>query len=329
MADAAVAVIIGHMYQAFRPSRSQFINIRQQRYHVRSWGEPRAGEPPLVMLHGWMDVSASFQFVVDALRRDRFVVSPDWRGFGLTRALAAGPDVTDYGPADHYLAAEYLADLDFLLDALDAELGRDSGAAIDLVGHSMGGNMAMVYAGVRPARVRCLVNLEGFGLPATRPAQAARRYANWIDQLKALERGELALQQYDSLEGVTQRLIKTNPRLDPAKASWLAQHWSAQNTSGCWQILGDAAHKVISAQLYRADEIQAIWRSIQAPTLVVEASDDSLARWFKKGEFTLAEFHQRLESVPDCRHATVEDASHMLHHDQPAAVAALIEDFLN
>ena len=283
---------------------------------------------PLVLLHGWMDVSASFQFVVDALQGERFVIAPDWRGFGLTRPLGAGPDPTDYGPVDHYVSpAEYLADLDFLLDALDAELGRDQ-QPIDLVGHSMGGNVALVYAGVRPQRVRRLINLEGFGLPATRPAQAARRYASWIDQLKALERGELALQQYDSLEGVAQRLIKTNPRLDPAKAVWLAQHWSAQNKSGQWQILGDAAHKVVSALLYRADETQAIWRCIQAPTLSVEASDDSLARWFKQGEYTLDEFHQRLTAVPDCRTARVEDAGHMLHHDQPVAVARLIEEFL-
>lgn len=318
------------MYQAIRTSSSRFLTIREQRYHVRRWGEYRPGSVPLVLLHGWMDVSASFQFVVDALSQQRFIIAPDWRGFGLTRPLGAGQDPTDYGPIDHYVSpAEYLADLDFLLDALDAELGRDSGAAIDLVGHSMGGNTAMIYAGVRPGRVRRLVNLEGFGLPATRPAQAARRYANWIDQLKALERGELALQQYDSLEGVAQRLIKTNPRLDAAKAHWLAQHWSARNEAGRWQILGDAAHKVVSALLYRADEAQAIWRCIQAPTLMVEASDDSLARWFKQGEYTLDEFHQRLAAVPDCRRARVEDAGHMLHHDQPAAVAQLIEEFLD
>lgn len=318
------------MYQAIRTSSSRFLTIREQRYHVRRWGEYRPGSVPLVLLHGWMDVSASFQFVVDALSQQRFIIAPDWRGFGLTRPLGAGQDPTDYGPVDHYVSpAEYLADLDFLLDALDAELGRDSGAAIDLVGHSMGGNTAMIYAGVRPQRVRRLVNLEGFGLPATRPAQAARRYANWIDQLKALERGELALQQYDSLDGVAQRLIKTNPRLDAAKAHWLAQHWSARNEAGRWQILGDAAHKVVSALLYRADEAQAIWRCIQAPTLMVEASDDSLARWFKQGEYTLDEFHQRLTAVPDCRRARVEDAGHMLHHDQPAAVAQLIEEFLD
>jgi len=58
----------------------------------------------------------------------------------------------------------------------------------------------------------------------------------------------------------------------------------------------------------------------------VEASDDSLAGWWKE-RYTLAEYHQRLQAVPDYRVARVEDAGHMLHHDQPAAVARLIEDF--
>src|SRR5690606_35355107 len=109
-------------------------------------------------------------------------------------------------------------------------------------------------AGARPARVRRLVNLEGFGLPASPPEAAVRRYAQWMDELARLERGEMALKSYDSLEGVAGRLMKTNPRLSQDKADWLARHWAAQDESGRWSILGDAAHKVSSAQIYRVDE---------------------------------------------------------------------------
>ncbi len=69
--------------------------------------------------------------------------------------------------ADHYVFADYLADLDMLLDHYAP------GQAVDLVGHSMGGNVAMMYAGVRPERIRRLVNLEGFGMPATPPGAGA------------------------------------------------------------------------------------------------------------------------------------------------------------
>ncbi len=304
------------MYQAQRLSRSEFIPVRSLRYHVWRWGTPQAGTAPLVLVHGWMDVGASYQFVVDALSQafaaGREIIAPDWRGFGLT-APPAG--------TDHYVFADYLADLDQLLDHCVGD------QPIDLVGHSMGGNVAMLYAGVRPERVRRLINLEGFGTPASQPSQAPQHCAKWLDDLKSLQRGELALKSYDSAAGVAQRLLKTNPRLGADKAAWLAQHWARPNAQGRWEILGQPAHKVVSAQLYRADEALAIHSAITAPVLAIEADGDSMAQWWK-GQYTLAEYHARLQVVPDCRTAVVQDAGHMLHQDQPQAVAALIEGFL-
>ncbi|NIC40121.1 alpha/beta fold hydrolase [Aquabacterium sp. A08] len=318
------------MYQVLRPAHSQRVTLRSQRYHLRQWGTPTPDRAPLLLVHGWMDVSASWQFVVDALAQDRWVLAPDWRGFGQTRPLhlTQPRHPTDYGEADHYLFADYLADLDVLVDHVNTELGRPADAPIDLVGHSMGGNVAMMYGGIRPQRVRRLVNLEGFGMPATRPAQAPGRYAKWMDELKALHRGDLALKAYDDLHGVAQRLMKTNRRLPLARALWLAEHWAARNADGRWEVLGDPAHKVTSALLYQLDEVLEVFARIAAPVLAVEASDDSLAQWFTRGEYTLAQYHERLRHVPNCRTAVVADAGHMLHHDQPQAVAGLIEDFL-
>ncbi|MEW6693749.1 MAG: alpha/beta hydrolase [Pseudomonadota bacterium] len=324
------------MYQVLRSSRSTFETVRGLRYHLREWGTPQPDRAPLWLLHGWMDVSASWQFVVDALAHERYCIAPDWRGFGLTRAahLAdASPAPPPYGLTDHYLFADYLADVDFLIGRVNQRLGRAPDAPIDLVGHSMGGNVAMLYAGVRPARVRRLVNLEGFGLPATRPEQAPRRYAAWLDELHQLANGELTLKTYRGLDGVAQRLMKTNRRLPDDRARWLAQHWARpldpQAPEGEWVILGDPAHKVRSSQLYRVDEVLAVYGNIAAPVLAVEASDDSLAQWFPRGEHSLAEYHRRLQAVPRCRIARVEDAGHMLHHDQPQRVAALIEAHLD
>ena len=304
------------MYQELQPARSEFVPIRQLNYHVRLWGPATSDLPPLVLVHGWMDVSASYQFVVDAFSQafaqGRRIIAPDWRGFGLT-----APPV----PTDHYFFPDYLADLDQLLDHYAP------GTPVDLVGHSMGGNVAMFYAGARPARVRRLVNLEGFGMPASKPTKAPKRYAEWMDELKALQRGEMALKTYDSADGVARRLMKTNPRLPQDKAQWLARHWARPNAQGQWDILGDAAHKITNAMLFRLEEALALYAAITAPTLSIEASDDSLGLWWK-GRYSLQEYHQRLTHVRDCRTAVVQDAGHMLHHDQPQAVAALIEGFL-
>ncbi len=309
------------MYQSLRPFQTEFIPLRGLRYHVRHWGSPSLGpshqQPPLFLLHGWMDVGASYQFVVDALSevffQGRHIIAPDWRGFGLTEPPAGN---------DHYQFADYLADLERLLDHY-----APGDQAVDVVGHSMGGNIAMMYAGVRPARIRRLINLEGFGMPANTPEQAPARYAQWLDELQQHERGTLTMKAYASAEAVAQRLIKTNPRLPQDKADWLAQHWAQANAQGEWRILGDAAHKIINAQLYRVEEVLALWRAISAPTLAVEATDNRMAHWWQ-GRYTLAQYHQRLQAVPNCQQAVVENAGHMLHHDQPQAVAALIEGFL-
>ncbi|TAG36070.1 MAG: alpha/beta hydrolase [Polaromonas sp.] len=309
------------MYKEKRSSRSEFVPIRGLRYHVRVWDAPASptpAQPALVLVHGWMDVAASYQFMVDALSdafaAGRTIIAPDWRGFGQTTSAEGGA-------SDCYWFADYLADLDFLLDHYAGQ------TPVDLVGHSMGGNVAMMYAGVRPGRIRRLVNLEGFGLPAARPAQAPGRYVKWMDELKSLHRGELALKAYDDAAGVAQRLMKTNPRLCLDKASWLASRWARPDAAGRWRILGEAGHKVTSANIYRAEETLEIYKRISAPVLAVEALSDSMHQWYA-GKYTLADYHERLKHVPKATVAVIEDAGHMLHHDQPGALASLIEGFL-
>ena len=302
--------MIGQMYQVQRISRSEFVPIRQLNYHVRCWGKPGPDKTLLVLLHGWMDVAASFQFVVDALSEDHFIIAPDWRGFGLTQS----------GGADAFWFPDYLADLDALLDHFAP------GQSVNLVGHSMGANVAMVYAGVRPGRIRRLINLEGFGLPDTTPTQAPGRYVQWLDGVKQFNSGALKLKSYDSLDAVAARLAKNNRYLSMDKARWLANHWSAELSPGEWTILGEAAHKIANAQLYRVDEVLAVHRNITAPTLMVEASDDSMNAWWR-GQFTLAEHHERLKAVANIEIVQVPDCGHMLHHDQPLAVAELLERF--
>ena len=183
-------------------SRSEFLTVRGLRHHVRQWGTP--GAPKLFLLHGWMDVSASFQFVAQTLARRWHLLAPDWRGFGLTDWPVAE------GRSESYWFPDYLADLEALLDVY-----AEPGEAINLIGHSMGGNVACLYAGVRPARVRRLVNLEGFGLPPAPATAAIRQLGRWLDDLQAPP----TLRAYASLDDVAARLRRTNPRLTPERAA--------------------------------------------------------------------------------------------------------------
>jgi pimeloyl-ACP methyl ester carboxylesterase len=297
-------------YRARRAHTSQFQPLRGLRHHVLSWGD--AGlvtpeRPTLVMVHGWMDVGASFQFVVDAMSEDRHIVALDWRGFGLS----------DNSGADSYWFPDYLGDLDALLDQLAPD------RSVDLLGHSMGGNVVMSYAGVRPARIRKLVNLEGFGLPETIPEMAPARLAEWLDDLKQPQQ----LKSYASLQAVAERLMKTNPRLSPDKAAWLAPHWSRE-VDGAWHILGDAAHKRTNPILYRKAEILACWGRITAPTLWIEGSETDMTKWWGN-RYPRADFEARLAVVPGIQRALLQGAGHMLHHDQPEALAARLAVFLS
>ena len=308
------------LYTPRRIARSQFVDVRGLAYHLLAWGQTSAvtaTRPPLVMMHGWMDVAASFQFVVDALAAqgdgatsgERYVVAADWRGFGLTETPAK---------SDSYWFPDYLGDLDALLDHVSPD------APVDLLGHSMGGNVAMLYAGLRPARVRRLINLEGFGQPESSPAQAPKRFAQWLDELKAPQ----GLRRYASLDAVAARLRKTNPLLPQDRAAWLAAHWSRRSRDGQWEILGDAAHKRVNPVLYRKDEVLECWRRITAPTLWVEGDRTDISLWWGE-RYTKAQFHERLAVVANVDKHVLAPAGHMLHHDQPEALARVLRAFLD
>lgn len=288
------------------PSRSEFIPIRGLQTHVRHWG--KEGAPIIVMVHGWMDVSASFQFVVDCLQKEWHVIAPDWRGFGLT----------EMPKTDTYWFPEYLADLDALLDHYQPE------GAVNLLGHSMGGNVAGIYAGVRPERIKKLINLEGFGLPLTHPKQAPGRYRKWLDEVRV----QPTMRTYASQAEVAARLQKTNPRLHDERAAFLSQHWAKENAQGQWEILGDPAHKNISPLLFRVEEIMACWQKITAPVLWVEANETDVWRWMGAKEEARVEIDRRITFIPKVQVEMMMDAGHMLHHDQPELLAKMVEQFL-
>jgi pimeloyl-ACP methyl ester carboxylesterase len=287
---------------ALKTATSEFVDVRGLRYHVQRWGRPQA--PKLFLLHGWMDVAASFQFLVDALIHDWCVLSPDWRGFGES-GWSTGS----------YLFADYLADLEALLDWFAP------GEPIDLAGHSLGGNVACIYAGVRPERVRAVVSLEGFGIHRAQSVEAPERYARWLDEQAQPPR----LAAYPSLERVASRLRKNNPRLTAEQAVFLARHWARGDPNGGFVLKADPRHKMKSPVLYRIEEAMACWRRVRAPVLWIEGAVSPIRSWLGEDE---SGFAARMRAFGNLRHELVPGAGHMLHHDAPAPVAALIEEFL-
>jgi len=294
-----------------KPYRSHRIALRGLDSHVLTWGD--AAAPKLFLLHGWMDVAASFQFLVDALARERYVIAPDLRGYGKSAWQPQG-----------YWYADYIADLEALLEAFAP------GETVDLAGHSLGGNVVLHYAGIRPGRARRVISLDAFGVRAESSAAAPGKYAKWLDALA----NPRDFATYPDFDAVADRLRKNSRGLTREQASFLARHWAEAMPDGRVRLSSDPRHKLPFPTIYRIEETYAVWHNITAPTLWIAAADSDIPKWLvdhPEGEGatdSFAEVKRRFAHIPNGRMVTIADAGHMLHHDQPAAVAAAMESFL-
>lgn len=287
-------------YEPRRPGRHGTIPIRGLEHHFLRWG-PDSGDPVL-LLHGFADCAATFQFVADEVDPGLPLLAIDWRGFGASARSPCG-----------YWFPDYYADLEAMLDAFCPR------GPARIVGHSMGANVAMIYAGARPARVRALLNLEGIGLPRTLPAQAPARLGQWLDEL----REPLAAGEYASLADLAARVAKRNPRLAAGQAEFIAACWSEPAAGGGVRLLADPAHRRTNPYLYRREEMEACWRAIEARVLlVVGGASELLPRLAPEGGVETFK-----SIVPGLVIERVAGAGHMLHHEAPRAVARLIENF--
>ena len=287
-------------YRPQRPGRHGTISIRGLGHHVIRWGPD--SDDPLLFLHGFGDCAATFQFVADEIDPGLPLLAIDWRGFGASARSPGG-----------YWFPDYYADLEAMLEACCPR------GPARIVGHSMGANVAMIYAGVRPARVRALVNLEGIGLARTHADQAPARLAQWLDELRA----PAAASDYPSLAELAARVAKRNPRLTPDQAEFIAACWSEPVAGGGVRRLADPAHRRTNPYLYRREEMEACWRAIEARVLLVVGTDSELLpRLAPEGgieSFTSLIRHLAIERVAG--------AGHMLHHEAPRAIARIIEAF--
>jgi pimeloyl-ACP methyl ester carboxylesterase len=155
----------------------------------------------------------------------------------------------------------------------------------------------------------------------TRPEQAPKRYARWLQEL----RHPPGFKPYESFSELALRLRKSNPRLSPEKADFLARHWGREVEGKGVVLRSDPAHKAVNPVLYRYEEARACWREVSAPVLWVEAAESETLERLKLGAHDIAE---RRAAFHDLRYEIVANCGHMLHHDQPAALARLLEGFL-
>ena len=279
---------------------SDFIRVRELRYHIRRWGD--AAAPKVVLLHGFLDVSATWQPVAEGLLPRFQVLAPDLRGFGHTE-----------WPQDGYWFQDYVGDLEAIVDHYSPR------EPVLLVGHSMGAQIASLFAGLRPDRVKKLACLDGLFLPDMEPALAPKRFRRWLDELKALPQQKT----YASFAELAGRIRKQHPDLPAERAGFVARCWGREDGHGRIALCADPKHRLAGPGLYRNEESMAIWREITAPTLFVDAGRSQ----FRKA-ITPEETARRRACFRDHRVAVVEQGTHMLHFSAPAETARAIAAFL-
>jgi pimeloyl-ACP methyl ester carboxylesterase len=299
-----MAAGVGQDPGRYAPRRTPTLSERRGRagtIAITRWGPP---EPePIVLLHGWMDCGAAFQLLVDCLPDDWPLLAIDWPGYGRS--------------ARHegcYWFPEHLAELDWVLDEFVP------GSRARLVGHSMGGTVASMYAGMRPARLAWLVNMEGFGMPALPPGELRVLVAGWLDSLRTVP----GARRYADLGDLAAALVRVNPRLPATHARFLAEAWT-RPVAGGFEILADPRQQLRTPIRYARADVEACWAAVTAPQLLLHGAESTHARNVL-GEGGL----ERLRRLaPSLEIESIADSAHMLPHEQPRLVADAIVRFVN
>ena len=284
------------------PTSHTFFSQRM-RLHYVDWGNP--GAPPLVLVHGGRDHCRNWDWVAARLRDRWHVIAPDLRGHGDSQWSADGT----------YRMDGYLYDLAQLIHQLKL-------APVTLLAHSLGGNIALRYAGLYPDQVKRLVAIEGLGASPKMAQERAKlglaeRMRLWIAEQRDLS-GRLP-RRYPTLEDAFQRMHEENKHLSPAQARHLTEYGVNQNEDGTFSWKFDNYVRSWPAYDMASEDVQALWAAITCPTLLVYGAESGASNPLADG---------RARHFRNARVETFAKAGHWVHHDQFEGFMRLTEEFL-
>lgn len=284
------------------PTSHSFVSQRL-RLHYVDWGNPTA--PPLILVHGGRDHCRNWDWVAQELRRDYHIIAPDLRGHGDSA----------YSPSGDYSMSAFVYDL--------AQLIHQKGfPTVRIIAHSLGGSIALRYAGAFPETVTRLVAIEGMGpSPAMLAARANRspveRLRNWVSETRTLA-GRLP-RRYASIEEAYARMQAENRHLTPEQARYLTIHGASQNEDGTYSWKFDNYVRSFSPADFSVEDQQALWANINCPVLLVNGKES----WASNPETD-----GRAAHFKDVRVVEFERAGHWVHHDRLEGFLAEVRAFL-
>ncbi|MGH1428345.1 MAG: alpha/beta fold hydrolase [Arenicella sp.] len=280
--------------------------IRGLQHHIQRWGDHTL--PTVFALHGWMDCGISFAEIAKQLSNKFHIIAPDLRGFGDTEHSTSG-----------YWFPDYCADLDAMINHYAPH------SPANLLGHSMGGNIALMYAGIKPHRVSKVLSLEALGLPSTSPQDTPKKYAQWIEQSNTHKKQK----HYPSLQALQQAIQANHPSLSEEMVKTLARTWGKplHKDSQKYVLKHDAKHRHANPIRYHHEDMEALWEAVTAKTGVVMANDSNIyQQYLSSGRIEKA---KKLLNITDKNYYIVDEAQHMLHLEQPKSTAAHVAHFFS
>lgn len=260
------------------------------RLKLQFWDWGTDGKPAMILVHGGLDHARSWDWVARALRDDFHVYALDLRGHGNSA----------WAPGALYSVAEHVLDLSALADIINA-------FPVYIVGHSLGGIVTLLYAGVYPERVKKIVAIEGLGPPPNhrihRPA--SQRMREWIEGVRKLEHRQP--HSYPNLETAVARMKEANPFLSDEVAKHLTLHGTNWNADGSiiWKF--DNYARIFAPYGMNMDDAMEMLSRIQCPTLLF---------WGRQSWAQDPEIDGRAAVIPNSRLVKVDHAGHWVHHDQ-------------
>lgn len=279
---------------------SRYYFSQRLRLHYLVWGDE--SRPPLILIHGTRDHARSWDRTAQALVDRYCVYVPDLRGHGDSAWAYGG----------NYSHIDYALDI----HALGEAIGR---APYTIVAHSLGGGVALQYAGAYPEKVSRLVTIEGLGglgwsSGPRRPAHVRMR--DWVESMRNLEGRSMPV--YPDVESATKRMIEANKHLTPDLARHLTET-GVREVDGGYQWKFDNFTRSGSPYEFNMEDARDIWNQIRCPILILWG-DESWGQRFG-GAPDLSAFH-------DYRAAAVANAGHWVHHDQFETFMGHVNAFL-
>ncbi len=277
---------------------SRYYYSQRLKLHYAVWGDD--GKPPLILIHGGRDHCRNWDRVALALNDRYTIYAPDLRGHG----------DSGWALGTMYSLPEFVLDVATLV----AELGEDP---LTIVGHSLGGAIALQYAGTFPNRVRKVVAVEGLGPPTIEHQPAHLRMRHWIDHMHEMERRQP--RRYASVEDATRRMLEANPHLTADMAHHLTLHGTHDNDDGTLSWKFDNYVRIRSPYEFNLEDAQDIWSRIQVPVLLIKGAESWAPDPEKSG---------RAVTIRNYRSVTVQDSGHWVHHDQLDRFLEAVTEFL-